>query len=347
MTSGVSIVLCCYNSSRRLGDTLFHLARLNHGPELPIELVVIDNASIDNTASFAKMTWAELGEPFPLQVVIESRPGLTNARLRGLQSASHEILIFCDDDNWLEADYATIASEIIASDPRIALVGGRTEAVFESPDSVPAWFPAIAGSYAIGGDPGSCELPAGEIVWGAGMVCRKSAIARLMATGFTFIASDRTGSALSAGGDAELSNALRLLGYTLHHDGRLRLKHFVPVSRVSWKYAISLGLGFGAATIVADAERVFAHDGERFRNFIRQSFVYQTLRGGLELLPRLITFWRLPHTEGNLEALSVAPKFGRWRAIADLGSSYRETIRKKVQWMKSVSQPDEDRRTTS
>jgi len=66
---GVSIIMCCHNSSHLLHNSLKHLANLDHPENLPVELIVVDNASTDETAEVAIAKWKEFDQPFPIIIL--------------------------------------------------------------------------------------------------------------------------------------------------------------------------------------------------------------------------------------------------------------------------------------
>lgn len=56
-TRGVSVVICCYNSTSRLEATLSHLARQRITQQLDWEVIIVDNGSDDATAELAYRLW--------------------------------------------------------------------------------------------------------------------------------------------------------------------------------------------------------------------------------------------------------------------------------------------------
>ena len=59
MASGISVIICCYNSSLRLDETLKHLInQKTHG--FNWELIVVDNASTDNTEAYARLVLTDV-----------------------------------------------------------------------------------------------------------------------------------------------------------------------------------------------------------------------------------------------------------------------------------------------
>jgi hypothetical protein len=105
-------------------------------------------------------------------------------------------------------------------------------------------------------------------LWGAGMSVRKSSWQQLVSHGFQQLLLDRTGDLAAGGGDAELSLALRLAGWKLWYEPRLRLRHYVPTPRLEWSYLRSLYRGFGASSVYLDLYS-YALQGEP-RCFLRQ-----------------------------------------------------------------------------
>lgn len=92
----VSVVVCSYNGSRTLRDTLEALERLDY-PNF--EVIVVNDGSTDNTASIA----AE----YDVRLISTENRGLSNARNTGWQEATGEIIAYIDDDaypdpHWLQ-----------------------------------------------------------------------------------------------------------------------------------------------------------------------------------------------------------------------------------------------------
>lgn len=240
--NGISVIVCCYNSVPRLPATLQHLAAQEAGA-LAWEVVLVDNNSTDATAAVAHQQWQQLGAPAPLTVVAEPRPGLSMARAAGLAASHFELVLFCDDDNWLEADYLHQAHELVQQDAQTGIVGGLNTAVADGP--LPAWFQQVEHAYACGpqaeqdGEVSTQRL----YVAGAGMVVRRHIFAELAQAGFQSQLLDRKGEELSSGGDTELCFATALLGYKVVYSSRLKLFHYMEAKRLSWEYFVKLNEG--------------------------------------------------------------------------------------------------------
>jgi hypothetical protein len=86
----VSVVVCSYNGSRTIRDTMEGLARLDYPA---VEVIVVNDGSTDATPAIV----AEY--PFARLISTPNR-GLSAARNTGWQEASGEIVAYIDDDAW-------------------------------------------------------------------------------------------------------------------------------------------------------------------------------------------------------------------------------------------------------
>lgn len=113
----VSVILPVYNGQDTLGQALESvLAQEYH----PLEIVVVDDGSTDNTRQIA--------EAFPQVVFLsQANQGPSAARNRGLQAASGELIAFIDDDDlWPPGKLAWQVGRLVA-DPTLELVLGRVQ----------------------------------------------------------------------------------------------------------------------------------------------------------------------------------------------------------------------------
>lgn len=243
---GVSIAICCHNSAARLPATLVHLASQARNATLPWEVIVVDNASTDDTAIVAVDHWPK-EIAVPLVVVHEPRLGKMYAFQTAFRQAVYEFVGFLDDDNWVCGDWVSEVARILSARPDVGACGGQTQAVCES--AAPTWFETVAPAYAVG----SQGEGAGDVtetpghLWGAGLSVRRSAWDDLSSRGFVPTLTCRRGKSLSAGGDSEVCYALRIAGWKLWYSPSLMLQHFVPKNRLTWPYARRLHRGFGAS----------------------------------------------------------------------------------------------------
>src|SRR2546421_689464 len=99
MTAGpldVSVVVCTYNRAALLRDALASLGVLQTDGRFRYEILVVDNASSDETPAVIEEEAAR--SPVPMRGVREARPGVACARNRGVQETAAPWIAFFDDD---------------------------------------------------------------------------------------------------------------------------------------------------------------------------------------------------------------------------------------------------------
>ncbi len=100
----ISVVVCTYNGSRTIRDTLEGLRKLEY-PNY--EVIIVNDGSRDKTA--------EIVQEYPFRVITTENRGLSSARNTGWQAARGEIVAYIDDDatpdpHWLTYLAATFLS---------------------------------------------------------------------------------------------------------------------------------------------------------------------------------------------------------------------------------------------
>ena len=330
-TLSVSIVICCYNSASRLPETLNHLLVQDAPIDLKWEVILVDNASTDNTAKLAVTLWPK-DLTVPLKVVSEPKPGLTNARKRGLREAQYDLVCFVDDDNWLSPNWVRLVAEVMATHPAVGACGGQSEAVFES--EPPFWFDQFQNSYAVGpqSDEGGDITWSKGHLWGAGLVLRKEAWEELIKKGFQFLLTDRKGKSLSSGGDCELCYALRLAGWRLWYEPNLTLRHYITDNRLTWHYLRRVQRGVGRSTLGFDPY-IFAtyYRPDQIKAIGGQIWLWQLFRSCYILIFRnsktLISNFSY-RFEGNKGILHFERIFARILELINMRSEYDRNILK-------------------
>ncbi|GAB4401308.1 MAG: hypothetical protein OHK0053_23850 [Microscillaceae bacterium] len=246
--NGISVVICCYNSARRIETTLLHLVHQEFDKKW--EVILVDNNCRDNTVEVALSVWSGLKTKTPLNIVKEYKSGLSFARQKGISASKYDIIVFVDDDNHLHPDYLHRAYQRMQDFPNMAAIGGQGIPIFEEKTSVPDWFPKYASSYATGPiAPKSGILHEPYLnPYGAGLVLRKNAVKDVFSTGFTFALNDRKGLNLESGGDIELLYAVRLKRYDVFFDEDLIFNHFIPKNRLEYGYFKKINFYFGKSS---------------------------------------------------------------------------------------------------
>ncbi|MFA6276975.1 MAG: glycosyltransferase [Pedobacter sp.] len=251
MLKGISIIVCCYNSEKRLPETLQYIANQTGCDDLNIQVIIVDNASADQTKNVAIKEWEKYNLPnYTFTIVEEFKPGLSSAREKGLTESIYNYIVFCDDDNWLEENYLTTVYQLFEGFPNTAVLGGLGEPAFSSDTVIPVWLDTYYNSYAVGKiHPKECIV---DSVQGAGMCIRKDVYLNIFKIFGPLLLSGRKGKKLSAGEDSEICIRIRLIGYQVLYSPDLKFKHFLPANRLTWSYLLKLHKGFARSFVILD-----------------------------------------------------------------------------------------------
>lgn len=115
----VTVIIPAYNYARFLPDAI-ESALAQAGPGLPIEVLVIDDGSTDDTPEVA----ARYGER--IRYHRQENAGLSAARNTGLREARYELLVFLDADDLLAPGaVAALLEARERLEPKPAVLGGR------------------------------------------------------------------------------------------------------------------------------------------------------------------------------------------------------------------------------
>jgi glycosyltransferase involved in cell wall biosynthesis len=295
-----------------LPQTLTHLAAQQVDPRLPWEIMVVDNASTDETAKTALDCWPD-NFAVPLRVINQPEIGLSHARVRALDEAKYELITFIDDDNWVCPGWVQMVADLMSKRAEIGACGGISEACSEI--SAPWWFETYQEWYAVGPQAdheGDITWSRGYL-WGAGLSIRRSAWKQLVELGFRFTLTDRCGTSLCAGGDSELCFALRLLGWRIWYEPQLKICHYLPANRLQWRYLRQILRGIGKASpLLRTYEVVSFHNSRSLQAWFVGNWVCQLSVALLKLIFRsgqLVL--ALPQGfEGNRAVLNLDVRIG-------------------------------------
>jgi len=120
----VSIIICTRNRAASLARTLDTIGSLDVAGLSAIELIVVDNGSTDETQAVVAAFRGRV--PLPVTYVEEARPGLATARNAGIRRATHQVILFTDDDCLPAGDWLLTAARLFSTD-LLRVVGGRVE----------------------------------------------------------------------------------------------------------------------------------------------------------------------------------------------------------------------------
>ena len=117
----VSVIVPAYNEKECIANTLKSLAQSTH----PIEIIVVDDGSTDNTSEIARAAAYELGMT-NVRVIRQENAGKPAALNNGVRSASHDIVVMMDGDTVFEPDTVRQLVQPFA-DPGVGAVAGNAK----------------------------------------------------------------------------------------------------------------------------------------------------------------------------------------------------------------------------
>jgi glycosyltransferase involved in cell wall biosynthesis len=232
MQPGISVIICCYNGEGKIAETLKYLAQQIVPANINWEVILVDNASTDNTIGVATAAWHKFNQTNAgFKILNEPMPGKNYAFKKGVNEARFEYLLTCDDDNRLNRDYITVGFNIMQSDNMIGVLGGC--GIFDAEQPVNEEILKHKIAYVNGPQPWAEK---DNWVYGAGSFCRRSLFLSFYDNGWQQVTTGRNGTKLICGEDVEICFMFFLSGYKIIADDRLLFKHFVPLKRQNINY---------------------------------------------------------------------------------------------------------------
>jgi glycosyltransferase involved in cell wall biosynthesis len=123
----ISVVICSWNRERLLKNALESLCRTQPPQRLTWEVVVILNDCTDGSAGVV----GQFRDRLPLVCQAEPRPGLSNARNKGIDVATGDVLIWIDDDVRVAPAWLRGYEDAFLQWPDASLFGGAILPEFE------------------------------------------------------------------------------------------------------------------------------------------------------------------------------------------------------------------------
>jgi glycosyltransferase involved in cell wall biosynthesis len=243
-----SIIICTFNGLKTIFNVFSQLLKLDCIDYI-LEIIVIDN----NSNSETKDELLKCKELFPtlnIQILQEPKPGKSFALTKGFDAAKNDILIVCDDDNYLHQDYLKNSLAILREHKNVGVIGSF--GILKNNENLPKWFDKFKGAWAIGPQ----KINSGYIdsnhpsLWGAGLVIRKSVWIDIKKLNFNSFLTGRVDSNVSmTGEDTELCILANYLGYQLYYSENLKFTHDVNSARLNWSHFLKLNKGFSRSQI--------------------------------------------------------------------------------------------------
>ncbi len=236
----LSIVICTWNRAPRLRLTLASLLQSEASALSCCEVLVVDNRSTDATRATAD-AYVQTGA---VRYVLETNPGLSHARNRGVAETTGLWILFLDDDVLVAPTFLTNYLAGMASHAFAGYFGGPVRPLFDG--ATRAWTSAVMTDHpwiysCLDLGPPTRPFRPGQFPFGANMCIRRDL---LLDHPFSPELGYRHG-ALIPGEEAELFARLQGMGIDGVWLADCALQHCLPDERNSLRYLMRRAHGQG------------------------------------------------------------------------------------------------------
>ncbi len=253
MTS-VSVVIATFNPQRHVIEWALDSLANQTLPKSEFEVVVVDN----NSSPPLDESTLSGSRGLRLRIVREPRQGIAYTRCTGIEAAASDLIVFLDDDNYIDPDYLEEAVRIAGLSPRIGAFGGISRLLCAI--SIPAWKRKLLPYLGVR-DYGSEAITSNEDRWGhwepigAGMVFRRDVgleFVRVVNTDPLAQLLGRAGGSFIGGEDSLLARMAYRLGYSCSYQPSLKMTHLIKSTRFSARRLARLVEGIARGHVIGE-----------------------------------------------------------------------------------------------
>src|SRR5262245_52765154 len=244
-TMNITVAICTWNRCALLERTLQCLTALVIPSDVNWELLIVDNNCTDDTVAVAR----RFANRLPLRIVKEPQPGLSHARNSAIRVATGDYIVFTDDDVLVDPEWMAGFLAAARQFPEAAAFGGPIHPWFPEPpdeDLLEAFPELQTGFCGLNYNRAEGPLHRGEYVYGANMAFR-----RCLLDGLKF--DEHLGPSPTYRGraddDVDFVDQLRRRGYQAIWVPRMKVQHYVDVSRMTLTYLLAFSADRGRTRI--------------------------------------------------------------------------------------------------
>jgi len=242
VSNHLAIVICTYNRSTSLLQTLESLYSCGYeGPEKVEILVVVNNCTDDTLSCLADFQNAHHSSHLMLSWIEESRAGKSAALNAAIAHDNSDVLCFIDDDQTVEEGFLCNALEGVRAYPNEAIYCGYIWPAWDG--SEPAWV-HTKGKYAIPirpfpefnmGEETFILTPKNRLPSGGNILVRRKVFETV---GIFSMELGPTGHNLAGGEDQDFLKRAALHGFTIRYLPKVRQLHMLDAERMSTPYTL-------------------------------------------------------------------------------------------------------------
>ena len=237
----LSLIVCTYNRDKYLYGALRCIAE-NGFPTEAYEIILVNNLSTDNTESECQRFTKDYPE-VDFHYFVETNQGLSFARNRGIEESRGDILVFLDDDSYIQESYLHNLQRQLDAHPEADAFGGKIIPEFESGEA-PKWLSKWNYTWVSAIDMGDkvCQFEGKAFPIGANMGIKKDFISQI---GPFNTQLGRSKKNLMGGEEKDLFERVKSHGGGIYYFPDVVVRHVIPPTRTTLDYVKRLGEGVG------------------------------------------------------------------------------------------------------
>lgn len=247
----LSVIICTYNREKYIRPLLESIAA-NTLSKDQYEIVLVDNNCTDNTPKVCEQ-FAVAHKDIHFCYVVETEQGLSAAKNKGIQEAKGDIVVFVDDDAFVDTHYLSDYVNWFARHPETMAAGGPIEPYYEQ-DEEPVWMTsytkALLTAWMNYGDKVR-EYPKGRYPGGGNSAYRKEVFEKV---GPHNTALGRKGGNLMGSEEKDIFDKMHKLGMQVLYLPWPILHHSIPPYKLQQDYFDRLTLQMG----ISERQRTLA-----------------------------------------------------------------------------------------
>ncbi|MBS1917786.1 MAG: glycosyltransferase family 2 protein [Bacteroidetes bacterium] len=306
-----SVIICTHNPSFDIFQRLLNAVSKLNESGIEHEVIIVDNNSSPQleTNEFVK---SFLEKEKGAKLIRETTPGLTAARVAGINTAKSEWLVFFDDDNEPSPDYLSAIISLIENFPETGCWGPGIISVEYVGDRISKWMETKKPVFQQRET--SAIRTGGETQWeewypvGTGLVIRRDfAIQYMQAVeNKIYSVSDRRGKSLSSGGDVQMVFCVIKSGYKVGVSPSLKMNHLITKEKASFGYILRVTYGTASSYIQA------------YNQVFPEALIMYEVPKNKKILGRIYSFSKIHFREYKYKRdflLSLANVLGEFKAV--------------------------------
>lgn len=228
----LTVIICTYNREKYIRPLLESIAA-NTLAKSEYEILLVDNNCKDNTKGVCE-DFVQRHSDITFRYVVEPEQGLSAARNCGIREAKGELIVYVDDDAFVDPDYLSAFVQYFNANPEVMALGGPIEPYYETEE--PRWMSPytkalLTGWMNYGNSPR--EYPSGRYPGGGNAAYRKEVFDKV---GMFNTSLGRKGNLLLASEEKDIFDKMHTLGMKVMYIPDPVLHHCIPQAKLEPDY---------------------------------------------------------------------------------------------------------------